>query len=107
MYSSHAFRRWASQELKEPGAPLSVAASSWVWRSASFRGYVDLSRDVDLGFDNYLMLIWTRCRNLTETVRRWAFFELGKPIARSATTAFPWVSGFSPAIRKLQVNTIR
>ena len=48
-YSSRAFRRGASQELKEPGSPWAVVASSGLWRSPSFRGYVDMSRDVELG----------------------------------------------------------
>ena len=45
-YSFHAFRRWASHELKESG-PWPVVASSGARRSAAFRGYVDLSRDVE------------------------------------------------------------
>ena len=48
-YSSHAFRRGTSQELKESGSPWAVVASSGFWRSPSFRGYVDLSRDVEIG----------------------------------------------------------
>ena len=48
-FSSHGFRRWTSQELKEPGTPWSVVASSGVWHSPAFRGYVDMSRDVELG----------------------------------------------------------
>ena len=48
-YSSHAFRRGASQELKESGSPWTVVASSGFWRSPSFRGYVDLPRDVEVG----------------------------------------------------------
>ena len=49
-YSFHAFRRGGSQELKESGPPpWSVVASSGVWHSPAFRGYVDSSRDVELG----------------------------------------------------------
>ena len=46
-YISRGFRRRASQELKEP--PWSVFAASWVWNSADFRGYADLSRDAEMG----------------------------------------------------------
>ena len=31
------------------GPPWAVAASSGFWRSPSFRGYVDLPRDVEIG----------------------------------------------------------
>ena len=45
----HAFRRGTSQELKESGSPWSAVSSSGVWQSADFRGYVDMSRGVELG----------------------------------------------------------
>ena len=48
-YSSHGFRRGASQELKESGSPWTVVFSSGLWRPPSFRGYADMSRDVELG----------------------------------------------------------
>ena len=48
-YSSHAFRRGASQELKESGFQWSVVASSGIWHSPAFRGYLDMSRDVEVG----------------------------------------------------------
>ena len=59
-YSSHGFRRGTTQEMKESGAPWSVVATCGVWRSSAFRGYVDLSRDVEtvahhlfeVGFDS-------------------------------------------------------
>ena len=38
-----------SQELKEPGSPWAVVASSGIWHAPSFRGYIDMSRDVELG----------------------------------------------------------
>ena len=37
-----------SQELKESGSPWSIVASSGVWHPPAFRGYVDMSRDVEL-----------------------------------------------------------
>ena len=48
-YSSHGFRRGTSQELKETGSPWSVVATSGVWRSPAFRGYLDMSKDVEQG----------------------------------------------------------
>ena len=34
---------------KSPAPPWAVVASSGLWRPPSFRGYVDMSRDVELG----------------------------------------------------------
>ena len=48
-YISHAFRRDTTQELKESGPPWSVGATSGIWHSAAFRGYLDMSRDVEAG----------------------------------------------------------
>ena len=48
-YSSRAFRRGTSQELKEPGSPWSVVASSGIWHSPALRGYLDMSRAVEVG----------------------------------------------------------
>ena len=48
-YSSHAFLRGATPELKEVGSPWSGIASSGLWRSPAFRGNVDMSKDVEAG----------------------------------------------------------
>ena len=48
-YSSHAFLRGTTQELKEAGPPWSAVASSGIWHSPAFRGYVDMSKDVETG----------------------------------------------------------
>ena len=48
-FSSHGFRRGTSQELKEAGSPWSVVATSGIWHSPAFRGYVDMARDVEMG----------------------------------------------------------
>ena len=48
-YSSHGFRRGTAQELKEKGSPWTAAATAGLWNSAAFRGYVDMSRDVEQG----------------------------------------------------------
>ena len=39
----------ATQALKESGSPRSVAASSGIWNPASPRGYLDMSRDGEVG----------------------------------------------------------
>ena len=46
-YSSHGFRRGAAQELKERGSPWAVVATAGIWKSPAFRGYVDMSKDVE------------------------------------------------------------
>ena len=46
-FSSHGFRLGTSQELKESGSPWEVVASAGMWNSPSFRGYVDMSKDVE------------------------------------------------------------
>ena len=48
-FISHGCRRGTSQDLKEPGSPWSVVATSGIWHSPAFRGYVDMSRDVEMG----------------------------------------------------------
>ena len=48
-YSSHGFRRGTAQELKGKGSPWTAVATDGLWNSASFRGYVDMSHDVELG----------------------------------------------------------
>ena len=48
-YRSHGFRRGATQELMEGGSPWSVVASSGLWHSHAFRGYLYMSKDVELG----------------------------------------------------------
>ena len=48
-YSSHGFRRGASHELKEADSPWSAVASSGLWHAPAFRGYLDMSPDVERG----------------------------------------------------------
>ena len=45
-YIAHASRRGTSQDLKESGSPWSAVATSGLWHSPPFRGYLDMSRDV-------------------------------------------------------------
>ena len=48
-YSSHGFRSGTSQELKETGSPWSAVASLGILHSPAFRGYLDMSRGVEMG----------------------------------------------------------
>ena len=48
-YSSHAFRRGATQELRESGSGWPVIASMGVWNSPAFKGYVDITPEVEAG----------------------------------------------------------
>ena len=48
-YSSHAFRRGATQELRESGSGWPVIASMGVWNSPAFKGYVDITQEVEAG----------------------------------------------------------
>ena len=46
-YSSHAFRRGAANELKTKGSQWSTVATLGDWRSLAFRGYMDLTQELD------------------------------------------------------------
>ena len=96
-YSSHAFRRGATQELKEAGSPWSAIAASGVWHSTSFRGYIDLSRDVELGA-RYLFDVDFDSESGSDEVHRWVLFQ-GKPLGRPSPAACPWVTGFPASHR--------
>ena len=48
-YSPHAVRRGTAHELKECGSHWSVVDSAWVWRPLASWGYLDMSRDVEIG----------------------------------------------------------
>ena len=54
-YRSRGFRRGKSQELKEAGSPCPLVASSGLWGSPAFRGYVDLSGAVEDGVRNLFL----------------------------------------------------
>ena len=46
-YSSHGFRRGAANELKATGSQWSTIATIGGWKSLAFKGYVDLTTEVD------------------------------------------------------------
>ena len=48
-YSSHGSRRGVAQELRERGSPWAAVATAGLWNSADFRGYFDMSKDVETG----------------------------------------------------------
>ena len=48
-YSSRGFRLWEAQELKEVGPPRDVVATAGLWCSPDFRGYFDLTAEVEHG----------------------------------------------------------
>ena len=54
-YSSHGFRRGASQELKEKGSQWPTVMSLGTWRSLAFRGYVDTTLDVERDMSKLLI----------------------------------------------------
>ena len=44
-FSSHAFRKGATDEIKNSGSALATILTSGVWSSGGFRGYLDLHAD--------------------------------------------------------------
>ena len=106
-YSSHAFRRGASQELKESGPPGPLPpplgfgtpllfAATWIFHGMSNRE-----------FNSSSMSTWAPCRKLTaESVRHWAFLSRGNPLAGLPRPLFHVYRGFLPSWQ-LQFNTLR
>ena len=67
-YTSHGYRRGATQELKERGNQWPVIASIGEWRSLAFMGYVDVAKDVAQEMSKLLM----ECETLSDDeVRHW------------------------------------
>lgn len=46
-YTSHGFRRGAANELRTKGPQWSTVATLGEWRSLAFRGYVDITAELD------------------------------------------------------------
>ena len=44
-FSPHAFRRGATQEIKDIGSTLSVIIKSGAWAHSGYRAYLDLQAD--------------------------------------------------------------
>ena len=86
-YSPHGLLRGGPQELKDPGPPWSVVASSGAWHDAAFRGYyAPLARRGDGRSESFRLGhgigVGSRSRWYDTVLPGWA-----KPIDRSATAA--------------------
>ena len=54
-YSSHAFRRGATQEIKDSGSTLSVIIKSGTWTHSGYRAYLDLQADYAINISSLLL----------------------------------------------------
>ena len=54
-FSSHAFRRGATQEIKNSGSTLATIVKSGTWLSACYRNYLDLSADEAINISTLLL----------------------------------------------------
>ena len=98
-FRSHALRRGTSQELNESGPPRSAVATSGAWHSPAFRGYVDMSSDVELGVQQ-LCDLDLDSESEAEALLR-LLLEGMRGIHRSGgLAAFPWLSGFPESVRR-------
>ena len=69
-YTSHGYRRGATQELKEKGSQWPIIASIGEWRSLAFMGYIDIAQDVAKAMSKLLI----ECEQLSDDedeVRHW------------------------------------
>ena len=91
LFTSHACRRGATQDLKESGSPWDVAASAGLWNSPSFRGYLDMSRDVEVGVARLFDV--GPDSGGGEPGIQWGFSLLYRPLVGLRRPLFPCVSG--------------
>ena len=54
-FSSHAFRRGATQEIKDSGSTLSVIIQSGTWTHAGYRAYLDLQADYAINISSFIL----------------------------------------------------
>ena len=54
-YSSHAFRRGATEEIKDSGSTFATIIKSGTWTAAGFKSYLDLQRDEALNISRLLL----------------------------------------------------
>ena len=94
---SHAYRRGATQELKESASPWSAIASSGIWGPPAFRGYFDMSRDLELGPNSFSTSIATR--NLNRTRYASGYISDGNPLAGLTRPLDHWLRGSQPSLR--------
>ena len=54
-YSPHAFRREATEEIKDSGSTFATIIKSGTWTAAGFKSYLDLQRDEALNISRLLL----------------------------------------------------
>ena len=54
-YSSHAFRRGATQEIKDSGSTLSIIIKSGTWTHSGYRSYLDLQADFAINISRFVL----------------------------------------------------
>ena len=54
-FSSHGFRRGATQEVKDSGATLSLIIQSGTWTHAGYRAYLDLQADFAINISSFVL----------------------------------------------------
>ena len=53
--STHAFRRGATQEIKDIGSTLSLIIKSGTWAHAGYRAYLDLQADYAINMSSFIL----------------------------------------------------
>ena len=85
------------RNLRSPAPPSAVVASSGIWHSPAFRGYIDMPRDVELGAQQLFDVdLDSDSADGEEPVH--FGFEPRKPPRRAASRSF-WASGFPESAR--------
>ena len=54
-FSSHAFRRGATQEIKDSGSTISLIIQSGTWTNAGYRAYLDLQADYAINISSLVL----------------------------------------------------
>ena len=54
-YSSHAFRRGATQEIKDSGSTLALIITSGTWTHAGYKAYLDLQADFAINISRFVL----------------------------------------------------
>ena len=54
-YSSHAFRRGATQEIKDSGSTLALIITSGTWTHAGYKAYLDLQADFAINISRFAL----------------------------------------------------
>ena len=91
-YTSHGYRRGASQELKERGCQWPIVASLGEWRSLAFMGYIDIAKDVARDMSKLLIereqLSDDEVRHWVTGPRRWSRPTVGMRAPLSSPSWF-------------------